>query len=147
MRTPLLATLPLMLLLALAPAARADDSVAGTFDVKVEEMADNCSPPPVALQTKSLTIEVKAGNVAVHIDTIPLLQGPASKVGGKVAAKTSKRMATTVTGLDGDYRIAGHVAPDRALELVLIAEYTRQDTKKAYCTQSWTITGKPAASK
>jgi len=125
---------------AAASAARADDGVSGTYDIKIDEMANNCSPAPVALQQKTLRVDVKSSSLSVDIETIPMMSGNASK-NGRISAKTAKVMPTTVGGLDGKYSIAGH-SNDKGLELVLVAEYSRSDTKKPYCTQSWTITGK-----
>ncbi len=132
-------------LAAASSSARADDTVtgiAGVYDIKIDEMADNCSPPPVALQNKTIRLDLRAGVLLVNLETVPQLAGSAAK-NGKLSAKTAKVMPTTVQGLDGKYTIAGHVTVDKAIELVLVAEYSI--AKKPYCTQSWTIAGKKQA--
>lgn len=121
--------------------ARADEPVvAGAYDVKFEETANGCSPPPITLVQKALRIDIKGGSLTVNIETIPEMAGSPAK-GGKVTAKTTKFKATTFQGLDGKYEIAGHVDAAGALELVLVAEYQVSQTHKAYCTQTWTIKG------
>ena len=135
----------LLVLTAAATTARAEDSVAGVYDIKIDEMADNCSPAPVVLSNKTIRLDVKGTSLTVNLETIPQMAGTTAK-NGRISAKTAKIVPTTVAGLDGTYTIAGHVAPDRSLELVLVAEYSRNATKKAYCTQSWTLTGKKQSS-
>ena len=131
----------LLVLAAAAQTARAEDGVAGVYDIKIDEMADNCSPIPVILSNKTIRVDVKGTSLTVNLDTVPQMAGATAK-NGRISAKTAKILPTTVAGLDGTYTIAGHVAPDKTLELVLVAEYSRSATKKAYCTQSWTLTGK-----
>jgi hypothetical protein len=60
---------------------------------------------------------------------------------GKINAKTTKKVATTVQGLDGKYGVSGRVDDNGVLQLVLVAEYTRQDNGKPHCTQSWNVSG------
>jgi hypothetical protein len=43
-------------------------------------------------------------------------------------------------GLSGRYSVAGRV-DGGMLQLVLSAEYIRQDTNKPYCTQTWNVSG------
>ena len=125
----------------LASVASADD-VAGSFDVKFDEMGHNCSPPPVALGRGKVNIasNAKKSSLTVNIETIPEMVGVPQK-GGKVNAKTVKVVPTTVQGLDARYSIAGKVDDGGMLQLVLVAEYIKQADKKPYCTQSWNVTG------
>jgi hypothetical protein len=118
--------------------ARADD-LPGTYDIKLDDMANDCSPPPVSMKTSTLRLEVKADSLLINIPTIPQMAGVAAK-GNKVNAKTPKVLPTTVQGLDGRYTIAGRLrSEDSVLDLVLVAEYSVKG--KPYCTQSWHVLG------
>ena len=130
-----------LLLGALTSTALAED-VAGSYDVKFEEMGHNCNPPPVALGRSKLAITTfaKKNAFSVNIETIPVMDGIPQK-GGKINAKTAKVLPTTVQGLDAKYSIAGKVDDSGILQLVLVAEYIKHDDKKPYCTQSWNVTG------
>lgn len=126
------------LVLGLATPAFAND-VAGVYDVKFEEMSTNCSPPPVTYTRGTVKIEAKK-TLSVDIATIPMMTGMPAK-SGKINAKTTKKVASTVQGLDGKWGVSGRVDDNGVLQLVLVAEYTRQDTGKPYCTQSWNVSG------
>jgi hypothetical protein len=125
----------------MSSAALADD-VSGTYDVKFDEMGHNCNPPPVALGRSRLTITTmaKKNAITVNIETIPEMAGVPQK-GGKVNAKTTKVLPTTVQGLDAKYSIGGKIDDGGMLQLVLVAEYIRHEGGKPYCTQSWNVTG------
>jgi len=135
----------LALVAAASSTAFADDA-SGSFDVKFDEMATTCTPPPVTLARSKVTIAINAkkNSVTVNIDTIPEMAGVPQK-GGKVNAKTVKGtngvVPTTVQGLDAKYSIAGKIEEGGMLQLVLVAEYIKHDDKKPYCTQSWNVTG------
>ena len=134
-------SLAVLFVIATATPARAEDSVTGIFDVKFEEMASNCNPPPVALGRGKLTIEVnkKQNALMVNTDLIPLLVGVPAK-NGKINAKTNKIVGTTVVGLSGKYSVAGRVEGGM-VQLVLVAEYINQKDNKPFCTQSWNVNG------
>jgi len=129
----------LIVLAVAAPALADDDNISGVYDVKFEESGSTCNPPPVALGRGKLTIEVKKGVVTVNTDLIPLMTGTVQK-NGKIAAKTTKVVGTTVQGLSAKYSSAGRVDKGM-LQLVMTAEYIRQDTGKPYCTQAWNVAG------
>jgi hypothetical protein len=135
----------LALLVAMGSIAFAEDA-AGSYDVKFDEMATTCTPPPVALARSKVNIvtNVKKNSLTVNIETIPEMAGVPQK-GGKVNAKTIKGAAgvvpTTIQGLDAKYSIAGKIEDGGMLQLVLVAEYIKHDDKKPYCTQSWNVTG------
>jgi len=133
----------LALLAAMGSAAFAEDA-SGSYDVKFDEMATTCTPPPVALARSKVNIATKKNSVTVNIETIPEMAGVPQK-GGKVNAKTIKGtngvVPTTVQGLDAKYSIAGKIEDGGMLQLVLVAEYIKHDDKKPYCTQSWNVTG------
>lgn len=125
-------------LIGLASPAFADD-VGGTYDVKFEEMSTNCSPPPVTYTRGTVKVEATK-SLKVNIDTIPMMVGVPAK-SGKINAKTTKKSASVVQGLDGKYGVSGRVDENGVLQLVLVAEYTRQDNGKPHCTQSWNVSG------
>jgi hypothetical protein len=131
--------LAVLIVLAVAAPAFAEVDVAGVYDVKFEESGSTCNPPPVALGRGKLTIEVKKGVVTVNTDLIPLMTGTAQK-DGKIAVKTTKVVGTTVQLLSAKYSAAGRV-DGGMLQLVMTAEYIRQDTGKPYCTQAWNVSG------
>ena len=123
-----------------AVTARADStSLPGTYDVKLDDLATSCSPPPVSMGKTTLRLDVRQQALTMNIPTIPQMVGVAPK-DTKVSAKTTKVMPTTVTGLDGSYQIAGTVGSDGTVDLVLEADYSVKG--KAYCTQSWKVQGK-----
>ena len=125
------------LLLAATPALA---DISGTYDVKFEEMSTNCSPPPVTYTRGALKLEIGKGSLRVNIDTIPQMVGIPAK-SGKINAKTTKKLATTVQGLDGTYRVSGRVDETGVLQLVLVAEFTKTGETKTLCTQSWNLSG------
>jgi hypothetical protein len=129
----------LFVLAATAAPVLADDNPAGVFDVKFEESGSTCNPPPIALGRGKLTIEIKKSSLTVNTDLIPLMVGTPQK-NGKVEAKTLKVVGTTVAGLSGKYSIKGRV-DGAMLQLVLVADYIRQDNNKPYCSQSWNVSG------
>jgi hypothetical protein len=127
------------ILAAIASPALADD-VAGSYEVKFEEMSTNCAPPPVTYTRGVVKVDVAKSSLRVNIETIPQMVGIPAK-SGKINAKTTKKVATTVQGLDGKYGVSGRVDDNGVLQLVLVAEYTRQDNGKPHCTQSWNVSG------
>lgn len=134
------ALLALAMAVASAGTARADaaDSVAGRYEVKYEEVTSNCQNTGMVLMRGVFEIaKRKATTVAVDIDRIPLMVGSAAK-GGRVKA-TSKLGPTSIQGLDGRFSVAGAINDDGVLQMVLVAEYYVKN--KAYCTQSWNVTG------
>lgn len=138
MRTNRLVAATSVFLMGLATPALADD-VSGVYDVKFEEMSTNCSPPPVTYTRGTVKIEAKK-SLTVNIETIPIMTGVPAK-SGKINAKTTKKLASTVQGLDGKWGVSGRVDENGVLQLVLVAEYTRQDNGKPHCTQSWNVSG------
>lgn len=133
-------TLPIIAVLAMASPAFADENVAGTYDVKFEESGSTCNPPPLTLgKLGKVTIDIRKGSLTVNTDLIPQMTGVPQK-NGKVSAKTLKVVGTTIGGLSARYSTAGRVEGGM-LQLVMTAEYIRQDTNKPYCTQAWNVAG------
>jgi hypothetical protein len=138
MRTNRLVAASVLALAALATPALAD--VGGTYEVKFEEMSTNCSPPPITYTRGTVKIDVAKSSMRVNIETIPQMVGVPAK-SGKISAKMPKKLASTVTGLDVKSTVSGRVDDNGVLQLVLVSEYTRSDTGKPYCTQSWNVSG------
>ena len=125
--------------LAVASPARADQSIAGSYDVKFEEVASSCSPKPETLSNGKVVIAIKKGTLTVKFDTIYQMVGVAPK-DGKLSAKTKNLIGTAIGGLSARHSVTGHVDKN-ALELVLTAQYIRQDTYKPHCQQVWNVKG------
>ena len=124
----------------IATPAFADANVAGTYEVKFEEMSTNCSPPPITYTRGNLRVDIAKSSMRVNIDTIPQMVGIPAK-SGKINAKMPKKLASTVQGLDVKSTVSGRVDDNGVLQLVLVAEYTRTDNGKPHCTQSWNVSG------
>ncbi|HEY5947704.1 MAG TPA: hypothetical protein VIV40_19520 [Kofleriaceae bacterium] len=120
--------------------AFADNKVDGSYEVKFEEMSTNCDPPRFAYQRGTVEIKTAKSSLTVNIATIPLMNGVPGK-SGKINAKTPKKLATTVQGLDGTYRVSGRVDDAGVLSLVLVAEFAKTGETKTLCTQSWNVSG------
>lgn len=141
MRNIYLGALASLAVVALVSSVASAEDTPGSYDVKFDEMGHNCNPPPVALGRSKLKISQKKTSITVNIETIPEMAGVTQK-GGKINAKTVKgAVPTTVQGLDAKYSIAGKIDDAGIVQLVLVAEYIKHDDKKAYCTQSWNVTG------
>src|SRR5690349_18519465 len=123
MRTNRLVAGVFLMALAASP-AMAEITVAGSYDVKFEEMSTNCDPPRFSYNRGTVRIDVNKGSLRVNIDTIPQMFGVPAK-SGKVTAKMPKKQATTVQGLDGKYSVSGRVDDSGVLQLVLVAEFTK----------------------
>lgn len=123
------------LLLALAAPSLAQE-VTGTYDVKFEEVANNCTTTGMSLGAGKLRIRKEKNQLVVDIERIPLMSGSPNKSGAVRA--TSKIVPTSIEKLDGKFSVAGR-ADAAALELVFVAEYYTKG--KPLCTQSWNVTG------
>jgi len=142
MRTIPFAAFVTVLLAGVAPAFAED--LAGTYDVKYEEVSTNC-PSPLKYDHGKIDVKTKGSTVTVDIDRTPLMQGSVAK-GGKVSAK-SKLGPTMLDGMTGSFSVAGKITPEGMLSFVMVGEYTASGT--ALCSQSWNVVGsksdKPAA--
>ncbi len=133
----------LVLAALIAPATALADNdhaaaVAGSYDVKYEEVTSNCQNTGIVLNRGRIQIEKKRANaITVDIERMPMMSGTATK-GGRIKA-TSKIGKTSIQGLDGKFSTAGTVNEDGVLNVVFVAEYYLQG--KAYCTQSWNVSG------
>ena len=140
MRTTLV-TAVLMAMLA-APQARAkgdpkpaDAGIAGTYDVKYDEVSNNCTQTGMSFTRGTLTIEAKK-EISVRIDMVPTMVGNEPRA-GKLKAQ-SKLGPSVIQGLDGRFSVAGRV-DDGVLQFVFVAEYYLKG--KPLCTQSWNVSG------
>ena len=87
--------------------AYADDSVAGAYEAKFEQVASNCEHPIAYPARGSIKIEIKGNDLQVDIDRTPLMTGTPRK-DGKVNAK-SRLGHTPIEGMDGVFTVAGRV--------------------------------------
>ena len=124
-------------LLAIAAPAHADD-LAGSYEVKFEQVSNNCEHPIASPQHGTIKIEVKGGTLQVDIERTPLMVGKPTK-NGKISAKSPRPGHTPIQGMDGVFSVAGRVTSEGMLSLVLIGEY--QAAGKPLCTQSWNLAG------
>ncbi|CAN5917621.1 hypothetical protein BH11MYX3_BH11MYX3_14310 [soil metagenome] len=130
--------LGMALVLAVSSTAFADD-VAGTYDVKYEEVSTNC-PSPLKYQHGKLDVKTKGTSVTVDIDRTPVMQGSVAKA-GKVSAK-SKNGPTMLDGMSGSFSVAGKITPEGMLSFVMVGEYTAGG--KLLCSHSWNVVGSRA---
>jgi hypothetical protein len=110
-------------------------AVAGTYDVKYDEVSNNCTNVGMTFTRGTLTIEDKK-TVSVNIDLVPIMLGSEPKA-GKLKAQ-SKLGPSVIQGLDGKFSVAGRV-DDGVLQFVFVAEYYVKT--KPLCTQSWNVSG------
>jgi hypothetical protein len=133
-----LAFVSALLMATAAPAVA--QPVAGSYEVKFEEMSTNCDPVRFTYTRGIVKVDTGKSSMRVNIETIPQMAGVPAK-SGKISAKTPKKSATTIDGIDGKYGVSGRVDDSGVLELVLVAELFRHDNGKPLCTQSWNVRG------
>lgn len=134
MRTSILAIVALVSATSVASA-----DVAGTYDVKYEEVSTNCTSP-LKYPAGKLEVKVKGTSVTVDINRTPLMQGSVGKA-GKVSAK-SKSGNTSLDGMSGVFSVAGRITPEGILSFVMVGEYSASG--KPLCSQSWNVSGTKA---
>jgi hypothetical protein len=131
----------ILVVVALAGTAVADKGepdVTGTFEVKYEEVANNCTAANtgISMARGTLSVSKKAKMLVVDIERFPTMQGSQAK-GGKLRA-ASKIGPSPIQGADVKASIAGRV-DDGVISVVFVAEY--YVGKKPLCTQSWNVSG------
>jgi len=136
MGNPRLFRAALALVIAAAAPAYADDSIAGMYEAKFEEVANNCDSP-LRYERGIVKIEIKGGQVQVDIERTPLMVG-AMRKDAKVIAK-SRVGHTSMAEMDGVFSVAGRVTSEGMLALTLVGEYQRAG--RPLCTQSWNLSG------
>jgi hypothetical protein len=128
-----------------APAPAHADDLAGSYEVKFEQVSTNCEHPLAYPQHGSIKIEVKGGELQVDIERTPLMIGKPDKPDKsgkavKVSARSPKLGHTPVEGMDGMFSVAGRITgTEGMLSLVMVGEY--QTSGKPLCSQSWNLTG------
>lgn len=110
--------------------------VAGTYDVRYEEVSSNCTQTSIALARGTLDVEVKKKQLVVDIERFPIMVGSPGR-GGKIRA-TSKLGRSSIEGVDGKFSVAGRV-DEGLIQLVFVAEYYVKG--KPLCSQTWNVTG------
>lgn len=127
----------LLTILLLTATAHAD--VAGTYDVQFEETAGTCDAKPEKFAKGSVVIATKKTKLSVKFDKIFEMVGTAPK-DNKISAKTKTPIGTSVMGLSARYSVAG-TADGANVDLVVTAQYVRQDNYKPHCQQVWNVKG------
>ena len=115
-----------------------DPNITGTYDVKYEEVANNCTTANtgIALQRGTLKVGKKGKTVTVDIQRFELMSGSQAK-GGKLKA-TSKVGMSPIDGTTAKASVAGRVE-ENLIELVFVVEFYVD--KKPLCTESWNVSG------
>jgi hypothetical protein len=128
-----------LLLLSAAPAWAQE--LAGTYDVKFEQISTNCDQPVTYPAHGTLKIEIKGADLQVDIERTPLMVGKPPKSGGaaKISAKSPRPGHTPIQGIDGVFSVAGRITAEGMLSLVMVGEY--QTAGKPLCSQSWNLSG------
>ena len=133
--------LPCLVVAALAAPAAADKTepdVAGTYEVKYEDVANNCTAANtgISLARGTLKVTKKGKAITVDVQRFDVMSGTAAK-GGKLRA-SSKIGMSPIDGTTAKASVAGRVE-DSLIQLVFVVEY--YVGKKPLCTQSWNVSG------
>jgi len=127
----------IVVLLSSSTAIAQDANIAGTYEVKYEEVSTNCGDRKLQYTPGKLKIDVKGRQLMVDIDRTPPMYGvPAPN--GKVSAK-SRSGDTMMGGMKGVFSVAGRITSEGQLKLVMVGEYSVDG--KPLCTQSWNVSG------
>jgi len=130
-------------IVAAAAAPAFADDLAGSYEVKFEQVSTNCEHPLAYPQHGSIRIDLKGADLQVDIERTPLMVGKQAKT-GKVSAKSPRPGHTPIEGMDGVFSVAGRITGEGMLSLVMVGEY--QTAGKPLCTQSWNLSGLRARS-
>jgi hypothetical protein len=121
---------------AAAGEGKAAPSLGGQYEVKFDEVANNCQGTGMNLRAATIELTEKRKNLTLTIPLVPVMSGTIMGDGKFQAA--ARRGRTAIEGIDGKFSAAGRV--DKGLiQLVFIAEYFRG--KAPLCTQSWNVSG------
>jgi len=118
-----------------------DVDVAGTYDVRYEEVSSNCSKTSIALARGQVDITRKGKQLIVDIQRFPLMYGASARA-GKVRA-SSKITKSSIEGVDAKTSVAGKVE-EGLIQLVFVAEYYVEG--KPLCSQTWNVSGQKSSS-
>ena len=117
--------------------SRSAPEVAGTYEVKFEQVANNCSGVGMNLASARVVLDKGKGrSVSVTVPSVPIMTGRASPA-GKFRASV-KKGKTAIEGVDGRFSVAGRVEKG-TVQFLFIAEYFRG--ARPLCTQSWNASG------
>lgn len=119
------------------PSVASADAVSGSYDVKYEEVSNNCPSPLRYAHGRMEVKNTKGQAITVDIDRTPLMLGSRLKKNG-ISAK-SKSGPTMLDGMDGVFSLAGKITPEGLIDLMMIGEYSVKG--KALCSQSWKVVG------
>jgi len=121
-----------------ALADKGDGGLVGTYDVKYEEVANNCTVANtgIALGRGTLKVGKKSKNITVDIQRFEVMSGSQAK-GGKLRA-TSRIGMSPIDGTTAKASVAGRIE-EGLIQLVFVVEYYVD--KKPLCTQSWNVNG------
>src|SRR5215470_13428128 len=86
------------------------DDLAGSYEVKFEQVSTNCEHPIAYPQHGSLKIEVLGSELHVDIERTPLMVGKRTK-NGNIRAKSPRPGHTPIQGMDGVFSVAGRITP------------------------------------
>lgn len=111
-------------------------AILGTYDVRYEEVSSTCTTTSITLSRGTLKISKQKKKLLVRIERFPDMLG--SPRGAKIRA-ASKIESTSIDGLDGKFSVAGRV-DEGLIQLVMLGEYYVEG--RAYCAQTWNVTGK-----
>ena len=114
------------------------DDLAGSYEVKFEQVSTNCEHPIAYPQHGLLKIEVRGSELQVDIERTPPMVGKRTK-NGNIRAKSQRPGHTPIQGMDGVFSVAGRITSEGTLSLVMTGEY--QASGKPLCTQSWNLSG------
>jgi hypothetical protein len=109
--------------------------------VRYEEASSTCTTTSITLTRGTLKVakKKKKKQLLVDIERFPDMVG--APRGSKIRA-ASKIAPTSVDGLDGKFSVAGRV-DEGLIQLVMLGEYYVDG--RAYCAQTWNVTGKRQA--
>jgi len=112
----------------------------GDYEVKFEQIANNCTDTGMSLSKGTFTLsEKKGGKLEISFPMTAVMFGRISD-DGKFQAKADLG-GTGIQGVQGKFSIAGRV-DDGLIQLVFIAEYYGSGKKpRPLCTQSWNASG------
>ena len=117
------------------------EALMGDYDVKFEEIANNCNQTGMNLRKGTITLALrskkkKAQRFILSVPIAPVMYG-ADPSKGKFRVK-AKRAGTGIQGVKGQFSASGRVN-DGIIQFVYIAEYFTDG--KPLCTQSWNVSG------
>jgi len=114
--------------------------LAGDYEVKFNEIANNCENTGMNLRTGVVNLGKQGKQLTMQVPLVATMFGRMPRH-GKFNVK-AKLGGTGIAGVLGKFSAAGKVE-DGVLQMVLVAEYFRGSTKKPVpiCTKTWNARG------